>query len=97
MEGYLLEDFGDLPRYLGIMLQRETKREIKANGVYQEPIKSDARIKSDEAKATVKEEFAEAKEEITDFLAPLKNVVIIEELEPFLEVKISEIAHKHNL
>ncbi|MBD3195070.1 MAG: hypothetical protein GF317_08455 [Candidatus Lokiarchaeota archaeon] len=36
-------------------------------------------------------------EEITDFLAPLKNVVIIEELEPFLEVKISEIAHKHNL
>lgn len=35
--------------------------------------------------------------EITEFLQNLKKVIIIEELEPFLEVKISEIAHKHNI
>ncbi|MBN1216519.1 MAG: indolepyruvate ferredoxin oxidoreductase subunit alpha [Candidatus Lokiarchaeota archaeon] len=32
--------------------------------------------------------------EISDFLKDLDKVIIIEELEPFLEVKISEIAHK---
>ncbi len=35
--------------------------------------------------------------EITDFLQKLEKVVIIEELEPFLEVKIAEIAHNHKL
>jgi len=33
--------------------------------------------------------------EITDFLQNLEKVVIIEELEPFLEVKVAEIAHNH--
>lgn len=36
-------------------------------------------------------------EEIVDFLKPLKKVVIIEELEQFLEMKIAEIAHHHKL
>jgi len=35
--------------------------------------------------------------EITDFLHNLENVIIIEELEPFLEVKIAEIAHNHKV
>ncbi|MFX1316182.1 MAG: thiamine pyrophosphate-dependent enzyme [Promethearchaeota archaeon] len=35
--------------------------------------------------------------EITEFLHNLKKVVIIEELEPFLEVKIAEIAHNHKI
>lgn len=35
--------------------------------------------------------------EITEFLRNLEKVIIIEELEPFLEVKIAEIAIKHNL
>ncbi|MBD3197213.1 MAG: hypothetical protein GF317_19320 [Candidatus Lokiarchaeota archaeon] len=83
MEGYLPEDFGDLPRYLGIMLQRETKREIKANEVYQEPIKSDARIKLDEAKATVKEEFAEAKEKVREAKEKAKK--------DFRRIKVSDL------
>lgn len=36
-------------------------------------------------------------EEITQFLASLKKVIIIEELEPFLEVKVAEIAHQERL
>ena len=35
--------------------------------------------------------------EITDFLHNLEKVIIIEELEPFLEVKIAEIAHNHKI
>ena len=35
--------------------------------------------------------------EITDFLRNLEKVIIIEELEPFLEVKIAEIAHNHKI
>jgi len=35
--------------------------------------------------------------EITDFLHNLEKVVIVEELEPFLEVKIAEIAHNHKV
>ena len=35
--------------------------------------------------------------EITDFLQNLDKVIIIEELEPFLEMKIAEIAHNHKL
>jgi indolepyruvate ferredoxin oxidoreductase alpha subunit len=35
--------------------------------------------------------------EITDFLEGLDKVIIIEELEPFLEVKVSEIAQKHKI
>jgi len=35
--------------------------------------------------------------QVVEFLKPLEKVIIIEELEPFLEVKISEIAHKHGL
>jgi indolepyruvate ferredoxin oxidoreductase alpha subunit len=35
--------------------------------------------------------------EITDFIQSLDKVIIIEELEPFLEMKISEIAHHHKL
>jgi len=35
--------------------------------------------------------------EITDFLRNLEKVIIIEELEPFLEVKIAEIAHNHKV
>lgn len=36
-------------------------------------------------------------QEITDFLEGLEKVIIIEELEPFLEVKIAEIALKHKI
>ncbi|MGV9197497.1 MAG: thiamine pyrophosphate-dependent enzyme [Promethearchaeia archaeon] len=36
-------------------------------------------------------------DEIVEFLNELDRVIIIEELEPFLEVKIAEIAHKHKL
>lgn len=36
-------------------------------------------------------------EEITDFLHNLEKVVIIEELEPFLEVRIAEIAHNYKI
>ncbi len=36
-------------------------------------------------------------EEITDFIQDLEKVIVIEELEPFLEVKIAEIAHKHDI
>jgi len=36
-------------------------------------------------------------EEITNFLKDLKKVIVIEELEPFLEVKISQIAQKNKL
>ena len=36
-------------------------------------------------------------EEIKNFLADLEKVIIIEELEPFLEVKIAEIALKENI
>jgi indolepyruvate ferredoxin oxidoreductase alpha subunit len=36
-------------------------------------------------------------EEITNFIRNLKKVIIIEELEPFLEVKIAEIAQKFNI
>lgn len=36
-------------------------------------------------------------DEIITFLNPLKKVIIIEELEPFLEVKIAEIAHSQKL
>ena len=36
-------------------------------------------------------------EQITDFIQNLEKVVVIEELEPFLEVKISEIAQKHKI
>jgi indolepyruvate ferredoxin oxidoreductase alpha subunit len=35
--------------------------------------------------------------QIVDFLIGLEKVIIVEELEPFLEVKVSEIAHKHGL
>ena len=35
--------------------------------------------------------------EITDFIRKLKKVVIIEELEPFLEMKIAEIAHNNKI
>ncbi|TXT59408.1 MAG: Indolepyruvate oxidoreductase subunit IorA [Promethearchaeota archaeon] len=35
--------------------------------------------------------------EILNFLNPLEKVIIIEELEPFLEVKISEIAYKNRM
>ncbi len=35
--------------------------------------------------------------EISEFLQDLEKVIIIEELEPFLEVKVSEIAHHQNL
>jgi indolepyruvate ferredoxin oxidoreductase alpha subunit len=35
--------------------------------------------------------------EITTFIKALKKVIIIEELEPFLEVKIAEIAHKFKI
>ncbi|MFW9899361.1 MAG: thiamine pyrophosphate-dependent enzyme [Candidatus Thorarchaeota archaeon] len=35
--------------------------------------------------------------EITDFIKKLDKVIIIEELEPFLEVKIAEIAHNHKI
>jgi len=36
-------------------------------------------------------------EEITDFMKDLDKVVIIEELEPFLEMKVAEIAHKEKI
>ncbi len=36
-------------------------------------------------------------EEISGFLKDLKKVVIVEELEPFLEVKVAEIAQKSNI
>ncbi|MFW9781804.1 MAG: thiamine pyrophosphate-dependent enzyme, partial [Candidatus Heimdallarchaeota archaeon] len=36
-------------------------------------------------------------EQITGFITNLKKVIIIEELEPFLEVKIAEIAHNHKI
>ena len=36
-------------------------------------------------------------EEISKFLQGLEKVIVIEELEPFLEVKVSEIAHNYNL
>jgi indolepyruvate ferredoxin oxidoreductase alpha subunit len=36
-------------------------------------------------------------EEILSFISNLEKVIIIEELEPFLEVKIAEIAHKFNI
>jgi indolepyruvate ferredoxin oxidoreductase alpha subunit len=36
-------------------------------------------------------------EEISKFLRGLEKVIVIEELEPFLEVKVSEIAHNKNL
>ena len=35
--------------------------------------------------------------QITEYLQKLEKVIIIEELEPFLEVKIAEIAHKHRI
>ncbi len=35
--------------------------------------------------------------EITDFIKNLEKVIIIEELEPFLEMKIAEIAHNHKI
>jgi indolepyruvate ferredoxin oxidoreductase, alpha subunit len=35
--------------------------------------------------------------EMKEFLAPLEKVIIVEELEPFLEVKIAEIAHKQKI
>ncbi|MHA2008939.1 MAG: thiamine pyrophosphate-dependent enzyme [Promethearchaeota archaeon] len=35
--------------------------------------------------------------QITEFIKNLEKVVIIEELEPFLEVKIAEIAHNHKI
>ena len=35
--------------------------------------------------------------EITDFIQNLERVIIIEELEPFLEMKIAEIAHTHKI
>ncbi|MFX1280673.1 MAG: thiamine pyrophosphate-dependent enzyme, partial [Promethearchaeota archaeon] len=35
--------------------------------------------------------------QIVSFLQNLEKVIIIEELEPFLEVKIAEIAHKHKI
>jgi indolepyruvate ferredoxin oxidoreductase alpha subunit len=35
--------------------------------------------------------------EITDFIQNLEKVIIVEELEPFLEVKIAEIAHNHRI
>ncbi|KKM85575.1 hypothetical protein LCGC14_1287670 [marine sediment metagenome] len=35
--------------------------------------------------------------EIIDFLQNLEKVIIIEELEPFLEMKIAEIAHNHKI
>ena len=34
-------------------------------------------------------------QEIIDFISDLEKVIIIEELEPYLEVKIAEIAHEH--
>lgn len=36
-------------------------------------------------------------EEITNFVRNLEKVVVIEELEPFLEVKIAEISHNHKI
>jgi indolepyruvate ferredoxin oxidoreductase alpha subunit len=36
-------------------------------------------------------------QQITEYLQKLEKVIIIEELEPFLEVKIAEIAHKHRI
>lgn len=36
-------------------------------------------------------------QEITEFLNPLEKVIIIEELEPFLEMKVAEIAHHSKL
>ncbi len=36
-------------------------------------------------------------EEIIDFISNLEKVIIVEELEPFLEVKIAEIAHKFKI
>jgi len=36
-------------------------------------------------------------EEIVDFIEKLEKVIIIEELEPFLEMKIAEIAHNHKI
>jgi indolepyruvate ferredoxin oxidoreductase alpha subunit len=35
--------------------------------------------------------------QLTEYLQKLKKVIIIEELEPFLEVKIAEIAHKYRI
>jgi indolepyruvate ferredoxin oxidoreductase alpha subunit len=35
--------------------------------------------------------------QITEFLQDLEKVIIVEELEPFLETKIAEIAHKHKI
>ena len=35
--------------------------------------------------------------EITDFLRDLDKATVIEELEPFLQVKVAEIAHAHQL
>ncbi|MFX1500709.1 MAG: thiamine pyrophosphate-dependent enzyme, partial [Promethearchaeota archaeon] len=35
--------------------------------------------------------------EIVNFIMNLEKVIIIEELEPFLEMKIAEIAHNHNI
>jgi len=35
--------------------------------------------------------------EITNFIQALEKVIIIEELEPFLEIKIAEIAHNHKI
>jgi len=36
-------------------------------------------------------------EQIVDFIQPLEKVIIIEELEPFLEIKIAEIAQNHKV
>ena len=36
-------------------------------------------------------------EQVVEFIQPLKEVIIIEELEPFLEPKIAEIAQNHKV
>lgn len=69
MEGYLPEDFGELPRYLGLIIQTkstETVSKMERRADYRELPPSETKQKITEAKVKVKEGVAEAKQKIRE-------------------------------
>ncbi|MBD3215676.1 MAG: hypothetical protein GF311_23900 [Candidatus Lokiarchaeota archaeon] len=89
MEGYLPEDFGDLPRYLGLIIQTKTT-EVFREREYTEQFEPQTQAQIAETKVRVKEGIEEAKIKIAEAKEKVKEARI-EAKKKFRSVSTAEL------